>query len=156
MAMPDVQNFFHKAIAAHSKKKSCDQKCAVTVECCTQRCYCELVTNVVDNNFQDILYSPWQRYSALGNTRNTFNCSFRQLKQQTSGHNNSSLLGVCDLLQKSNIYASEESYRRVLSSDAILQLRIQCMWSYACFNFFPYKLSLNKNVNALCLYCTDS
>ena len=96
MAMPDIQNFFHKAIAAHSKKKS-DQKCAVTVECCTQRCYCELVTNVVDNNFQDILYSPWQRYSALGNTRNTFNCSFRQLKQQTSGHNNSSLLGVCDL-----------------------------------------------------------
>ena len=97
MAIPDVQNFFHKAIAAHSKKKCCDQKCAVTVKCCTQRCYCELVTNVVDNNFQDTLYSPWERYSVLGNTRNTFNCSFRQLKQQTSGHNNSSFLGVCDL-----------------------------------------------------------
>ena len=28
--------------------------------------------------------------------------------------------------------------------------------SYAHFNFFPYKLPLNKNVNALRLYCTDS
>ena len=28
--------------------------------------------------------------------------------------------------------------------------------SYAHFNFFPYKLPLNKNVNALLLYCTDS
>ena len=28
--------------------------------------------------------------------------------------------------------------------------------SYAHFNFFPYKLPLNKNVNALHLYCTDS
>ena len=28
--------------------------------------------------------------------------------------------------------------------------------SYAHFNFFPYKLPLKKNVNALHLYCTDS
>ena len=27
---------------------------------------------------------------------------------------------------------------------------------YAHFNFFPYKLPLKKNVNALRLYCTDS
>ena len=43
-----------------------------------------------------IYYSPWEQYGALGNTRISihFNCSFIQLKQQTSGHNNISLLGA--------------------------------------------------------------
>ena len=34
-----------------------DQKYAVSVECWTQKYYCELVTNVVYDNFQDILVS---------------------------------------------------------------------------------------------------
>ena len=40
----------------------CDQKYAVSVEYCTRRCYCELVTNVVYDNFQA---------TAIGNTRNS-------------------------------------------------------------------------------------
>ena len=64
------------------------------------RCYCELVTNVVYNNFQDILVPLGAMYSALGNKKFLksisihFNCSFMQLKQQTFGHNNISLLAV--------------------------------------------------------------
>ena len=55
-----------------SKQKCCcDQKYAVSVECCKQDCYCELVTKVVYNNFQDILVPLGDRYSALGNTRNS-------------------------------------------------------------------------------------
>ena len=57
--------------------------------------YYELVTNIVYDDSQDILVPG--SYSALGNTRIClhFNCSFMQLKQQTSGHNNIPLLGVC-------------------------------------------------------------
>ena len=64
------------------------------------RCYCEVVTNVVYNNFQDKLVPLGAMYSALGNKKFLksisihFNCSFVQLKQQTSGHNNISLLAV--------------------------------------------------------------
>ena len=60
------------------------------------RCYCELVTN----DFQDILVPLGAMNSALGNKKFLksisihFNCSFMQLKQQTSGHNNISLLVV--------------------------------------------------------------
>ena len=56
--------------------------------------------NVVYNNFQDILVSLRAMYSALENKKFLksisihFNCSFMQLKQQTSGHNNISLLAV--------------------------------------------------------------
>ena len=32
-----------------------DHKYAVSVKCGTQRCHCELVTNVVYDNFEDIL-----------------------------------------------------------------------------------------------------
>jgi len=60
-------------------------------------------------------------------------------------------------LQKPNIYTSEESFRRALLSDTFFQLSIQCMRKlYAHFNFLPYKLPLNRNVNALRLYCTDN
>ena len=64
------------------------------------RCYCELVTNVVYDNFQDMLVPLGAMYSALGNKKFLknisihFNCSFKQLKQQTSGHNKVSLLAV--------------------------------------------------------------
>ena len=59
---------------------------------------------------------------------------------------------------KCNIYTSEESYRWALSSDTIFELCIQCMRNLRSFKliFFPYKLPLKKNVNALRLYCTDS
>ena len=59
------------------------------------RCYCELFTN----DFQDILVPMGAMYSALGNKKFLksisihFNCSFVQLKQQTSGHNN--ILSSC-------------------------------------------------------------
>ena len=32
-----------------------------------------------------------------------------------------------------NIYTSEESYQRALSSDTFFQLRIQCMWKLRSF-----------------------
>ena len=37
------------------------------------------------------------------------------------------------ILQNSNIYTSEESYRQALSSDNIFQLRIQFMWKLRSF-----------------------
>jgi len=60
------------------------------------------------------------------------------------------------ILQKSNIYTSEESYRRAVSSDTFSSCAVNVCGSYAQFIFFAYKLPLNKNVNALRLYCTDS
>ena len=41
----------------------------------TKMLYCELVTNVVYDNFQDILFPPWELDSALGNTRNFLRAS---------------------------------------------------------------------------------
>ena len=59
-------------------------------------CYCELVTNVVYNNFQDILspYTVLLGIQEIPSISTHFNCSFVQMKQQTSGHNNIPLLGV--------------------------------------------------------------
>ena len=51
------------------------EKDAVSVECWTQRCYCDLVRNVVYDNFQDILVPESDSYSALGNTRNSLRAS---------------------------------------------------------------------------------
>ena len=46
----------HAHACMDSKNKCCyDLKYAVSVECCTQRCYFDLVRNVVYDNFQDIL-----------------------------------------------------------------------------------------------------
>ena len=64
------------------------------VEGWTQRCYCELVTNVVYDNLQDIqvpgrFIQCSREY--LKSISIHFNCSFRQ---QTSIHNNIPLLGV--------------------------------------------------------------
>ena len=53
-------------------------------------------------------------------------------------------------MQKFNIYTSEESFRQALSSDTIFQLRMQCIQKLRSFQFFPYKLPLNRNVNVLC------
>ena len=71
--------------------------------------YCALVTNVVYDNFQDILFPAREVYSALGNTRNSlrasllhFNYSSMQLKQQTSGHNNIPLMHACIQLTSSS------------------------------------------------------
>ena len=81
------------------KKKCCDQKYAVSVECWTQK----LVTNVVYKKFQDIqTMSSWELHSALGNIYFKrvpihFNYLIQlsmQLKQQTACHNTVSLLGV--------------------------------------------------------------
>ena len=73
------------------KKCCCDQKYAVSVECCTQGCYCELVRNVVYNSFQDILVPGGDTVlwgiQEIPQEHLHFNCSFMQLKQQTSGHN---------------------------------------------------------------------
>ena len=48
-------------------------------------CYCELVTNVIYDNFQDILV-PMQYFREykkfIKSTSIHFNCSFMQLKQQ--------------------------------------------------------------------------
>ena len=41
--------------ASVKQKCCCDQEYAVSVECRTQRCYWELVANVVYDNFQDKL-----------------------------------------------------------------------------------------------------
>ena len=58
-------------------------------------CYCELVTNVVYNNFQDILspYTVLLGIQEILSISTHFNCSYVQIKQQTSGHN-IPLLGV--------------------------------------------------------------
>ena len=40
---------------SHSKNRNVAVTKSIYAECCTQRCYCELVTNVVYNNFQDVL-----------------------------------------------------------------------------------------------------
>ena len=60
-------------------------------------CYCELVTNVVYDNFQDILVSiqcsrEYKKF--LKSISIHFNNPFVLLKHQTSGHNNIPLLGV--------------------------------------------------------------
>ena len=71
---------------------------STVVECCTQRCYCELVTNVVYTNFQDVLVPLGavqcsREYKKFPESISThFNCSFMQLKQ-TSDQENNSLLG---------------------------------------------------------------
>ena len=76
------------------------------------RCYCELVTNVAYNNFQDILVPLGAMYSALENKKFLksisihFNCSFMQLKKQTSGPNKISLLAV--------YRKTEKIYREIL------------------------------------------
>ena len=41
-----------RLISQYKQECCCDQK---IVECCTQGCYCELVTKIVYDNFQDIL-----------------------------------------------------------------------------------------------------
>ena len=74
----------------------------VSPECLDTRCYCELDTNVVYDNleFQDMLvpgsYIQCSREykKFLKSISIHFNCSFMQLKQQTSGHNNIALHGV--------------------------------------------------------------
>ena len=48
------------------------EKDAVSVECWMQRCYCDLVRNVVYDNFQDILVPESDSFSALGNTTSPY------------------------------------------------------------------------------------
>ena len=61
---------------------------------------CELVTNVVYDNFQDILVPVGAKQCSrdknkfLKSISVHFNCSFMQPKQQNSAHNNIPLLGV--------------------------------------------------------------
>ena len=81
------------------------EKDAVSVECWMQRCYCDLVRNVVYDNFQDILVPESDSYSALGITRNSLRASSYistvhscNLNNKPLGHNNVSLLGVCCLM----------------------------------------------------------
>ena len=88
---------------SHSSWKNvvvtCHQKYPVSVECCTQRCYCELVIKVVYDNFQDILVPQGaiqcsrEYKKLLKNISIHFNCSTK-ITSLWSQHHSLSLLGV--------------------------------------------------------------
>jgi len=93
----NISKFYVHIYVTHFLKKCCcDQKYAVSVECCTQRCYCELVIKVVYDNFQDILVPQGAiQYSReykklLKSISIHFNCSTKI----TSHNTTLSLLGV--------------------------------------------------------------
>ena len=65
------------------QKCCCDKKYAVSVECCTQTCYSGLVTNGATQCSREYKKS-------LNGISVHFNCSFMQLKQQTSSQQHSS------------------------------------------------------------------
>ena len=76
----------------------------------------------------------------------------------------SSNVGRSKLLSGSASYDLCKSPISILQKKAISELywvipfsscAFNVCGSYVHFNFFPYKLPLNKTVNALCLYCTD-
>ena len=103
-------------------------KHAVSGECCTQRCYCELlvVTNVVYNNFQDMLV-PWKLYSALGNTRNFL---------RASPHSGVLRLGfICFGQQNILIFCTQYlctwKYHRVLIFTKMKTHLCGCMWLHS-------------------------
>ena len=91
------------------------------------------------------------RYSALVPTSSgccrIYSASDVRLSKLLSGSASCDL--VISILQKKAI---SELYPVVPVSSCAFNV----CGSYAHFNFFPYKLPLNKNVNALRLYCTDS
>ena len=111
---------------SEQKQKRCGQKYAVSVECCTQGSYCELVTNVVMTTSKTYT-SPPGSYTVLSGIQKFFksisthfNCPFIQLKQQNSGHNNIPLLGVSLNMGCSQTVESDTSYRSAWSVFALI------------------------------------
>ena len=87
------------------KQKSCyDQNYAVSVECWIQRCYCELVTNVVYGNFNILVpgsYTVFYREYKKSLRPSPYISSVHSCKKtnkQTSGHNNIFLLEFIHVL----------------------------------------------------------